>query len=64
MVIFIFSFFAIANHIKNFENKDPREVIIDDLLVNLYQFIYMKFLMVQINHQTRQLSFMLFVYII
>ena len=32
MVIFIFSFFAIANHIKNFENKDPREVIIDEFI--------------------------------
>ena len=32
MVIFIFSFFAITNHIKNFENKDPREVIIDEFI--------------------------------
>ena len=32
MVIFIFSFFAVANHIKNFENKDPREVIIDEFI--------------------------------
>ena len=32
MVIFIFSFFAVAIHIKNFENKDPREVIIDEFI--------------------------------
>ncbi len=32
MVIFIFSFYAIATHIKNNENKDPKEVIIDEFI--------------------------------
>jgi phosphatidylglycerophosphatase A len=32
VVIFIFSFFAVATHIKNSENKDPKEVIIDELI--------------------------------
>jgi len=30
--IFIFSFLAVAAHIKNNDNKDPREVIIDELI--------------------------------
>ena len=32
LVIFIFSFLAIANHIKDVENKDPKEVIIDEFI--------------------------------
>ncbi len=32
VVIFIFSFFAVATHIKDSENKDPKEVIIDELI--------------------------------
>ena len=30
--IFIFSFLAVANHIKDNENKDPKEVIIDEFI--------------------------------
>ena len=32
IIIFIFSFLAITNHIKHSENKDPKEVIIDELI--------------------------------
>ena len=32
MVIFILSFVAVANHIKDQENKDPKEVIIDEFI--------------------------------
>ena len=32
VVIFIFSFLAVANHIKDNENKDPKEVIIDEFI--------------------------------
>ena len=32
MVIFIFSFSAIETHIKDSENKDPKEVIIDEFI--------------------------------
>jgi len=32
IVIFIFSFSAVASHIKDNENKDPKEVIIDELI--------------------------------
>ena len=32
IIIFIFSFYAIATHIKNNENKDPKEVIIDEFI--------------------------------
>ena len=32
VIIFIYSFYAISNYIKNNENKDPSEIIIDELL--------------------------------
>ena len=32
IIIFIFSFSAVATHIKNKENKDPKEVIIDEFI--------------------------------
>ena len=32
IVIFIFSFLAVAIHIKDNENKDPKEVIIDEFI--------------------------------
>ena len=32
IIIFIFSFLAVALHIKNSENKDPKEVIIDEFI--------------------------------
>ena len=32
LIIFSYSFFAISNHIKNNENKDPGEIIVDEFL--------------------------------
>ena len=32
IIIFIFSFLAVANHIKDNENKDPKEVVIDEFI--------------------------------
>ena len=32
IIIFIISFFAVAAHIKNKENKDPNEVIVDEFI--------------------------------
>ena len=32
IIIFVVSFFAVARHIKNNENKDPKEVIIDEFI--------------------------------
>ena len=32
IIIFIFSFYAVATHIKHSENKDPKEVIIDEFI--------------------------------
>ena len=32
IVIFIYSFSAVANHIKDSENKDPEEIIIDEFI--------------------------------
>jgi phosphatidylglycerophosphatase A len=32
MIIFIYSFSAVASHIKDNENKDPKEVVIDEFI--------------------------------
>ena len=32
IIIFIYSFLAVASHIKNNENKDPKEIIIDEFI--------------------------------
>ena len=32
IIIFIYSFLAIANHIKDKDNKDPNEIIIDEFI--------------------------------
>ena len=32
LIIFIYSFIAVANHIKNSENKDPGEIVIDEFI--------------------------------
>ena len=32
IIIFIYSFLAVSSHIKNNENKDPKEVIIDEFI--------------------------------
>ena len=32
IIIFIYSFYAVSSHIENTENKDPGEIIIDELL--------------------------------
>mgnify|MGYP001406111213 CR=1 FL=1 len=32
IIIFIYSFYAVSDHIKNSKNKDPGEIIIDELL--------------------------------
>ena len=32
VIIFVYSFYAVSSHIKNSENKDPSEIIIDEFL--------------------------------
>ena len=32
IIIFVYSFFAVASHIEDNENKDPKEVIIDEFI--------------------------------
>ena len=32
IIIFIYSFMAVANHIENSDDKDPREIIIDEFI--------------------------------
>ena len=51
MIIFIFSFYSIAEHIKENENKDPREIII-------YEFIgqSIPIYLYEISHGTEKSS--------
>ena len=50
-LIFIFSFFAITNHTKYSENKDPKEVIIDEFIgQSIPIYIY------EISHGTEKTS--------
>ena len=32
LLIFIYSFYAVSNYIKNYDNKDPKEVVIDEFI--------------------------------
>ena len=32
IIIFIYSFFAVASHTENIENKDPKEIVIDEFI--------------------------------
>ena len=51
IIIFIFSFLTVAAHIKNNENKDPKEVIIDELIgQSIPIYLY------EISHGTKKLA--------
>ena len=51
IVVFIFSFLAVATHIKNSENKDPKEIIIDEFIgQSIPIYLY------EISHGTEKLS--------
>ena len=51
IVIFIFSFFAIETHIKDKDNKDPKEIIIDEFIgQSIPIFLY------EISHGTEKSS--------
>ena len=51
MVIFIFSFLAVANYIKEIKNKDPKEVIIDEFIgQSIPIYLY------EISHGTQKLA--------
>ena len=41
-LVFIYSFYAVAEYIKYNENKDPKEIVVDEFIGNLFQFIFMK----------------------
>ena len=50
-IIFIYSFFAVAIHIKDNENKDPKEVIIDEFIgQSIPIYLY------EISHGTQKLA--------
>ena len=51
IIIFIYSFSAVASHIKDNENKDPKEVIIDEFIgQSIPIYLY------EISHGTEKLS--------
>ena len=51
IIIFIYSFTAIASHIKNNENKDPKEVVIDEFIgQSIPIYLY------EISHGTEKLA--------
>ena len=51
IVIFILSFFAVSTHIKENENKDPKEVIIDEFIgQSIPIYLY------EISHGTQKLA--------
>ena len=51
IIIFIFSFLAVAKHIKDIENKDPKEVIIDEFIgQSIPIYLY------EISHGTQKTS--------
>ena len=51
IIIFIFSFFAVSNHIKDSDNKDPKEVIIDEFIgQSIPIYLY------EISHGTQKTS--------
>ena len=50
IVIFIYSFLAIASHIEKSENKDPKEIIIDEFIgQSIPIYLY------EISHDTKKL---------
>ena len=51
LIIFFFSFIAVSNHIKDSENKDPKEVVIDEFIG---QFI--PIYLYEISHGTQKLA--------
>ena len=51
LIIFIYSFIAVASHIKEKENKDPKEVIIDEFIgQSIPIYLY------EISHGTQKTS--------
>ena len=51
IIIFIFSFLAVSNHIKDSENKDPKEVVIDEFIgQSIPIYLY------EISHGTQKLA--------
>ena len=51
IIIFIISFFAVAIHIKESENKDPKEVVIDEFIgQSIPIYLY------EISHGTQKLA--------
>ena len=54
IIIFIYSFSAVTQHTKNSENKDPGEIIIDELIGQSIPIYLMKYHMVLIKSLVKQ----------
>tara|TARA_B100000123_G_scaffold262803_1_gene231222 strand:- start:333 stop:836 length:504 start_codon:yes stop_codon:yes gene_type:complete len=51
IIIFILSFLAVSNHIKNSKNKDPKEIIIDEFIgQSIPIYLY------EVSHGTEKLA--------
>ena len=60
IIIFLYSFYAIYTHTKNYENKDPREVVIDEFIgQSISIYLYEIFL-----NNTNNLKEVIFFYLI
>ena len=61
LLVFLFSFYAIANYIKDDENKDPKEIVIDEVIgqsipIYLYEIAHG-------NNKETQVVFLFYLYI-
>ena len=55
LLILLYSFYAIAHYIKDIQNKDPKEVVIDEVIGQSILYIYMKLPMEQIKVSKKRL---------
>ena len=61
LLIFIYSFYAVSNYIKDNDNKDPKEVVVDEFIgQSIPIYLY------EVSHGTikdpQEASFILFIY--
>jgi len=61
LLIFMYSFYAVSEYIKDNENKDPKEVVIDEFIgQSIPIYLYENFS--QNNKRSTRSSFILFIY--
>ena len=57
VIVFIYSFYAVSEYIKYNENKDPKEVVVDEFIGQSIPIYYMKSLMEVRKNLMKQLCF-------